>query len=137
MNRTASILVLLLGVLALPAIAGQPTTLYGDYRWGSNGPRQPLEASFTATGKGAWDVAFYFKHGGRSHTYRGSARGSLSAGELRGTVKTEDRSRTFSFECTYDAGTFRGTHSEVVGNRQRQTGTLSLKARRSPEVAWE
>ena len=133
MKRTAWILLLLLAFGSLPALA-RPTTLAGDYRWG-NGSAQPLEASFTAAGgKSSWYVSFYFRHAGQPHTYRGTAEGSLTEGVLRGVVKTEDQSRTFSFECTYDHGTFRGSHYEVSGNRKSKTGTLSLKARSRPEA---
>jgi hypothetical protein len=132
MKRTAWILLLLLGLGSLPAMAS-PTTLRGDYRWGNDSP-QSLEASFTAAGgKDSWYVSFYFRHAGEQHTYRGTAQGSLTGGELRGTVKTEDESRTFSFECTFQNGTCRGSHYEVSGNRRSKQGTLSLKAVKGSE----
>jgi hypothetical protein len=133
MKPTTWLLVLLLGLCSLPALAG-PTTLYGDYRWG-DGSAQSLEASFTtAGGKDNWYVSFYFRHAGEQHTYRGTAQGSLSEGVLKGTVETEDGSRTFRFECTYQSGTFRGSHYELFGKRQQKTGTLSLKAKGRPDA---
>ncbi|MEE8522701.1 MAG: hypothetical protein V3T72_02120 [Thermoanaerobaculia bacterium] len=140
MKKTAPVLVLLLLLLsllslsALPAIADDTTTLNGGYKW-DRGTKGALEAVFTVDGEGSWDVAFHFKHRSRSHVYQGTAEGSLSEGELKGTVTTEDESRTFSFTCTYEDGTFRGTHSEVFGDRRKKTGTLSLKAAvSSPEA---
>ncbi len=133
MSRTARVLVLVLGLASLPATAARKTTLNGDYRWGG-GSRQPLEATFTATGEDVWKVAFYFEHGGRPHTYRGTARGSLTGGVLAGTVKTENKRRTFSFECTFDNGSCRGTHYEVHGRRRSKTGTLTLKAKSRPQA---
>ncbi len=135
MNKTAWILVLFLVLSPLAAMAEESTELQGDYRWGS-GSTQPLRAEFIATGEGAWKVAFYFKHRGRPHTYRGTAKGSLTDGELSGTVKTEDQSRTFSFEGSHKGGTFRGTHYEVFGSsRKSKTGTLSLKTGSSAAAA--
>ena len=134
MKYSAWILTLLLVAGSAPAAFAEDTTLKGDYRW-DRGTKGPLEAVFTPDGEGVWKVAFHFKHRSRPHTYKGTATGSLTAGDIRGTVKTKGRDRTFSFECTYKNGTCRGTHYEVFGERKSKTGTLSLEAPQSAQVA--
>jgi hypothetical protein len=112
---------------AVPAMAeSSATTLRGAYVWDEIGDGGDLEAVFTPAGEGVWDVEFFFTFRGTPHTYAGQARGSLTEGDLAGTVKNEDRRRTFEFRGAFDNGTFRGTHEETTEGRERKTGTLTL-----------
>ena len=131
MKRTALILVggaILLAVAVGVAGAGgqEPRTLTGEFEWNHRGNRGDLEAMFTATGQGTWDVVFHFTFRGSSHTYTGTAEGSLSEGELSGKVLNESKKRTFTFTGAFQNGEFRGTHAEIEGQRVVQTGSLIL-----------
>ena len=107
-----------------PAVETQ--TLTGEYVWENRGRSGPLRAEFTAAGEGEWKVAFHFKFRGDKHIYEGTARGSLSEGALKGTVKNENKRRTFTFEGSFEDGAFSGTHAEVDGSSEYSTGTLTL-----------
>ena len=125
MKRSAVVLALLLG-LTFAHGAPEMQTLTGEYHWSGRNASGDLEAVFTSTGDQTWDVSFHFKFRGRPHTYSGTAEGSLSQGELKGTVKNENKGRTFVFSGTVKDGKFRGTHAETEGDREQSTGTLTL-----------
>ncbi len=127
MRRTA--LVLVGGAILLAAgVAGaeESRTLAGEFVWNHRGNRGDVEAVFTATGQGTWDVTFRFTFRGTPHVYQGTAEGSLSEGGLRGKVLNETKKRTFTFTGAFKNGEFRGTHAEIEGQREVQTGTLTL-----------
>ena len=107
--------------------AGESRTLRGEYQWDQRDETGELEAVFTPTGEGAWDVEFHFEFRGKSHVYAGSAEGSLDEGDLSGKVFNEEKKRTFLFTGSFKDGTFRGTHAEIHGDDKQETGTLSLK----------
>ena len=120
--------VLTLGVIlsvgwSVGADATEARTLVGEYNWTGGGATGELEAVFGPTGADTWDVDFKFVFDGQSHTYTGTANGSLGEGELSGTVKTENGRRTFTFKGRFEAGSFVGEHFE----RGRKTGTLTLQ----------
>ncbi len=114
-----------LAALAVAAAGSDQRTLKGQFVW-DQGPTGNLRAVFEPTGDGKWDVDFHFKFRGRAHVYSGTATGNLADGKLEGRVKNESRRRTFTFRGEFEDGTFRGTHAEVFGERQRSTGTLTL-----------
>ena len=122
--RVAVVVSILLGGLA---VAGESRTLTGEFVWSQRGRSGDLEAVFTPTGEGRWDVAFYFTFRGTPHTYSGTAEGSLSDGQLSGTVKNEGNNRTFTFRGAFEEGVFNGTHAEIGGSGPIDTGTLSLE----------
>ena len=103
------------------------TTLTGEFVWEHGNSTGDLEAVFTATGEESWDVAFHFTFRNKPHTYSGSAQGSLTAGELSGTVLNENKKRTFKFEGSFEDGVFNGKHAEVRAKRTSSTGTLTLR----------
>ena len=117
---------ILLTVVGPSAIAAESTTLTGEFEWNQRGSRGDLEAIFTPTGEGSWDVDFNFEFRGRAHTYSGTATGSLSAGKLKGTVFNESKERSFVFSGKVKDGKFNGQHAEVGDDREIKTGTLSL-----------
>jgi len=104
-----------------------PSTLHGEYRWDARSADGDLEAVFTPTGDGAWDVAFHFVFREKAHIYSGTAVGSLTEGELEGTVFNETGKREFTFSGSFNDGEFSGTHAEVEGGKPIPTGTLKLK----------
>ena len=102
-------------------------TLKGSYEWTDTNKKGDLEAVFTPTGEGKWDVAFHFVFQGQAHTYAGTAEGTLKGGDLKGRVLNDAKNRTFSFTGTFTDGEFHGTHAEVGDGGERTTGTLTLK----------
>ena len=113
-------------IVAAPADE-ERTTLTGSFVWEHGNSTGDLEAIFTPTGEGSWDVAFHFTFRNKPHTYTGSATGSLTAGELSGTVLNENKKRTFTFEGAFEDGVFNGRHAEVGGQRTMPMGTLTLR----------
>lgn len=101
-------------------------TLTGTFHWTGGEDKGDLEAVFTPTSEGKWDVAFHFEFDGRPHTYAGTAEGTL-AGDLKGRVRSDAGNRTFTFKGTFAGGVFRGTHAEIAGGGQHPTGTLTLR----------
>ncbi|ANM30095.1 hypothetical protein ABI59_11700 [Acidobacteria bacterium Mor1] len=116
----------LLALTAAPAISGDARTLKGEYVWNAMDGGGPLEAVFTPTGEGQWQVDFNFSFRGEDHTYSGTAEGALGSGTLKGEVMNESKKRTFTFEGSFEDGTFSGTHAETTPGRARDTGTLTL-----------
>ena len=118
------------GILLLAPAAGADAesarTLAGEYYWSDTGVSGELEAIFTATDEGRWEVAFHFDFRGQSRVFAGTAVGSLSDGELSGTVKDDTKKRTFTFSGEFAEGSFSGTHAEIGKNGEHRTGTLKL-----------
>ena len=107
--------------------AATSVTMNGKYVWNSRPDDSgELKAVFTQTETGRWTVAFHFHFRGSDHVYEGTAEGNPKDGELKGTVKNEEKSRTFYFEGTSKNGSFTGTHSE---EGRGDTGTLQLASR--------
>ena len=111
---------------AAAAVGGAQTTMKGEFLWSRRDTAGELEAIFTPTGDGTWDVAFHFTFRERPHVYAGTAKGRLSEGELEGTVQNESKERTFTFRGTVRDGKFEGQHAEIAGGEEQETGTLSL-----------
>ena len=110
MNRIVPswiVLIFLVSAFSGPR-ADDPRTLTGEFVWNQRDTSGDLEAVFTPSGEGEWDVSFHFSFRGRPHTYEGTAEGSLSQGALKGRVKNESGSRTFTFEGQFTDGEFRG-----------------------------
>ena len=129
MTRTtvlSAVALVVLLALASSVHAEGTQTLHGEFVWAHRDNSGDLEAIFTPTGEGTWDVSFHFDMRGTPHTYTGTAEGSLTDGELKGTVKNEDGRRTFTFEGNTTEGEFSGTHAETTGGRAKSTGTLKL-----------
>ena len=121
--RSAGVWILVLACCGGLA-AGDTRTLHGRYEW--SGDRGDLEAVFTPAGESKWNVDFHFTFSGERRVFSGTAEGSLSGGELHGSVTNEDRGRRFAFHLKFEDGRLRGTHAEVQRGRERPTGTLTL-----------
>ena len=102
-------------------------TLNGSYKWDARGSEGDLEAVFTPTGDNTSNVSFNFEFRGKAHTYTGTAEGGLGEGALSGTVLNESKKRTFTFTGDFSDGEFSGTHAEMHGESEVETGTLTLK----------
>lgn len=117
-------------LLLLAVSAGAKTestkTLTGEYFWTQNDTRGPLEATFTPQSEGVWKVEFEFEFDGKQHVYLGTARGSLEEGALEGEVRNREDKVTFTFEGTFEDGTFEGTHASMRSGSPSRTGTLIL-----------
>ncbi len=115
------------GSLAVALAAGEGArTVQGEFTWNQRSAKGDLEAVFTPTGDGTWDVAFHFTFRDKAHVYSGIAQGLLSGGELKGTVQNENGDRKFLFQGLVENGQFRGSHSEVEGGDAVETGSLTL-----------
>ena len=102
-------------------------TLKGSFVWNNENKTGEIEAVFTETGKGKWDVSFNFTWEDEPHTYSGTAEGSLSEGELKGKVLNDTEEHSFTFSGSVKDGTFDGTHASIRDDGSvRDTGTLKL-----------
>ena len=101
-------------------------TMLGEYYWTGGNTGGELKAVFTATGEDTWDVDFFFDFRSKPHVYSGTAEGSLTDGPLEGTVKNENRRRTFVFGGKVVESRFTGEHAEITQD-ERRTGTLELQ----------
>ena len=130
-QRTAWIVGALALILSLStgsvAVAGT-ATLNGSFAWDNDEGTETgdIEAVFTGTGDGAWDVAFHFMWEGEPKIFAGTAEGSLSAGELKGQVLNETKEHTFTFAGSFEGSTFTGTHAVLRDGEEKGTGTLTL-----------
>lgn len=136
--RRSTPLTVLVGILAIALLTlagGQAVAdhdgahaLEGEYFWTGGNTGGELKAEFTSTGDGTWDVEFFFDFRDQPHVYTGTAEGSLTGGSLKGTVKNENKRRTFTFDGEVDETdlTFKGKHAEIRGEGERRTGTLTL-----------
>jgi hypothetical protein len=130
MTRTVLLSAAVLALLVIPGAssvgAEDARTLHGEFAWTQRDKSGDLEAVFTPTGEGTWDVSFRFEFRESPHTYSGTAEGDLDDGELKGTVTDESGKRTFTFEGESKDGEFSGTHAETTGGKPASTGTLKL-----------
>ena len=129
MKRIATLLVAIVALALVPwaAQAGDEQKLTGEYQWDQGGASGELNAVFAPKGEGLWDVSFKFTFRGKPHTYTGTAKGSLSDGDLEGEVLNDNKRRTFTFQGRFTEGAFSGTHAEVTNGKGYRTGTLTLK----------
>jgi len=127
-NTAILISIAALVLAAYTGIAGaeDPRTLKGEFVWSHRDNSGELEAVFTPTGENRWDVSFHFEFRGRSHTYSGTAEGSLTEGSLSGEVRNESEERTFTFKGKFKNSVFTGAHAETTDGRAQPTGTLTL-----------
>ena len=88
-----------------------------------------LKAVLTATGDGAWEVAFQFDWEDGPHTYSGTCSGSLD-GDFSGDITSDgDGEMKFKFSGTFEDGKFSGTHNFVTKEGEiKHAGTLTLGA---------
>ena len=126
--RGMAVVAALVMSLGLLTSAEEKRTLKGTWEWNDAGKTGDLEAVFTPTGEGKWDVAFHFEFRGEQHTYAGTAEGTLAGGDLKGRVSNENKKRTWTFTGTFTEGEFHGTHAEIVDKGEHATGTLTLKS---------
>ena len=131
--RVAAIAVTVLTLL-LPVQDGavyfrDEVTLTGEFLWEHMNHTGDLHAVFTKTGDSAWGVEFQFVWEGELHVYRGTAEGSMTDGELRGNVVTDNpaRPQTFFFAGRFERGRFAGAHAALqASGATYPTGTLTL-----------
>ena len=126
---TVTVLTLLLSVQDGAVHSGDEVTLAGEFLWNHMNHTGDLDAVFTKTGDGAWGVEFRFVWEGELRVYRGTAEGSLTDGELRGSVVTDnpERPQTFFFAGRFQRGRFTGTHTALqASGGTHPTGTLTL-----------
>ena len=127
MKKLGLIVVLLMAAAGFVQAEEESRTLTGAFIWEDGNTTGDLEAVFTPTDEGEWDVSFQFEFRGRPHVYTGAATGSLSAGRLEGRVLNDNKRRTFTFEGSFAEGEFSGTHAEVSDDKSHSTGTLTLR----------
>ena len=101
-------------------------TMKGEYHWTQRDVKGEIKAVFTPTGEGQWSVEFFFDWRDDAHVYAGTAEGNLKNGALKGSVKNDNKNRTFNFEGKTENGTFKGSHEEIGRSGPRETGTIEL-----------
>ena len=125
-----ALLTLLLSVQDGAVPSGDEVTLTGEFLWKHMNHTGDLDAVFSKTGDDAWGVEFRFVWEGELHVFSGTAEGSLTDGELRGNVVTENpqRPQTFFFAGRFERGRFTGTHKALQpSGGTHPTGTLTLR----------
>ena len=128
-NVGVAIAVIVLALLLPVQDGADEVTLRGNFLWKQMHHMGDLDAVFTKSGDGAWDVEFRFVWERELHVYRGTAEGSLTDGEFRGNVITDnpERPQTFFFAGRFERGRFTGTHTALQPSGGRYpTGTLTL-----------
>jgi len=126
--RCVAVVAALVMLLGPVTGAAEKRTLKGSFKWTDAGKKGDLEAAFTPTGEGTWDVAFHFEFRGKPHIYAGTAEGTLAGGDLNGRVRNDEKNRTFIFTGTFTEGEFHGAHAEIGDDGEHATGTLTLKS---------
>ncbi len=124
-----ALLALMLSMQGSAVPSGNEITLTGEFHWTHMNHTGDLEGVFTNSGDKIWSVEFRFEWDGERHVYAGTAEGSLTDGELRGSVVTDnpDWPRTFLFAGRFEGGRFTGTHTAIqVSGGTHPTGTLAL-----------
>ena len=114
---------------ALPALADEPgiITMTGEYVWISEPGRPgPLRAVFTPLEQGHWQLTIHYEWHKEEKLFKGSARGSLTNGELEGSFD-DGHGGTYSFKGTLSDGQFSGSHFHDPKEYPRtKSGTLTL-----------
>ena len=109
------------------ALAEESQTLEGSFVWNNENRTGDLEAVFTETDPGRYNVDFRFEWEGKPRVFSGTAEGSLSSGELVGRVQNATKEHTFVFTGSFENGTFNGTHAVLnEEGEETDTGTLVL-----------
>lgn len=122
---TALFLIAGAGWFSLPSAEGKQV-FSGTYDW-SNGSSDELTAEFKPDGNGGWAVSFKFDFSGDSHTWKGTAKGSLEDGsELTGTASWKRNGRKWVFNATLVDGVLNGEHAEVRNGKESPSGTFRL-----------
>ncbi|ANM31641.1 hypothetical protein ABI59_21885 [Acidobacteria bacterium Mor1] len=130
MKRFALLITLL--ALCMPAMGAKlPShTFSGSYDW-SDGGSDELSAEFKSDGDDRWKVKFKFKWNGKNHTWKGSAKGSLTEdGKVIGKVDSGMGNRIWSFEADLAGNTLSGKHTEITGGKTYETGTFRISVER-------
>ena len=120
----------LLLALVLPvALAGkgEKIAFTGEYQW-KDGGNDRLVATFTPDGEESWKVKFEFDWNGKDYTWKGKATGSLTDGSsFEGTARSKNGRRQWRFTGAIDdQGRLTGSHTEITGGRNYETGTFEL-----------
>ena len=75
-------------------LGAEPQTLKGSFVWNNENRTGDLEAVFTETEDGMYDVDFRFEWEGKPRVFSGTAVGSLSSGKLDGRVTNDTEEHT-------------------------------------------
>ena len=116
-------------LLALPwlASAAETEVFRGEYEWTVDGHRNRVEATFTPTSDGQWDVELRFAYARREGTYRGQAEGSLRQGQIRCNVEDGGGVLRYRIEAEVQGDTLEGKHYDIYSGRKKLNGTIRLE----------
>jgi hypothetical protein len=127
-RKLAPIAALAVFIVSVHAGSGrieETVTLTGEYVW--NGEKSGLEAVFTGAGEGSWEVTFHVNWDGQPSVWKGTAKGGLSEGDLRGKAHPDgQQGPSFVFFGSFVNGTFQGTYDGPGDDERRETGALTL-----------
>ena len=115
--------------LLLPANLGaeETVTFRGEYVWDLDGHQNQVEAVFTSTGEGTWDVTFDFDYARREGTYEGTAKGSLQNGTIEAEVNDAGGTLRYRVEAEIEGDRLEGRHFDIYRGRKKVGGTLRLE----------
>lgn len=99
----------------------------GEYTWNHDGHTNTVEATFTPTGEGQWDVVFDFKYARREGTYEGTVEGSLQDGAIAGDVKGAGDVIRYRLEAEVNGDRLEGKHYDIWEGRRKLYGTINLE----------
>jgi len=114
-----------------PAFAAdeKPITLHGEFVWNGDKAhaKTPVKAVLTPGSDQEYTAVYTFQWKGQPHTYKGSLKGTLQAGEVSGTGNSENNQRKFTFKGNATNGTIKAKCFEIKGDKEMAQGTVELK----------
>ncbi|MDA0323196.1 MAG: hypothetical protein O2923_10850 [Verrucomicrobia bacterium] len=125
---------ILLSVVGWPdaVAAEEAVVLTGHFNWEKEGEKtHDLQATFTATGQGKWDVVFNFKWKDKPEEWIGTAEGSLDRGDFKGTADRKPGKHTWHYSGKVDDGVITCEHTQTMRDGKEaivKTGKFTLSA---------
>ena len=111
-----------------PCLAAQgDVTLSGTFVWSNAKDKvTPIKAVFTPNGDKKWTVVYTFNWSG-AQSWKGTAEGDLSSGEVKGDATHSNGKRKFTFSGTAKNGQIDCTHNETTSGKPQPTGSMTVK----------
>ena len=123
--------IIAVGLLVQPAFAAdeKTITLTGEFVWAADKTqaKTPVKAVLTPGANQEYTAVYTFDWKGKPHTYNGSIKGVLKAGEISGTGNDEKNQRHFTFKGTAANGAITAKCFEIKGDKEMPQGTVEFK----------
>ncbi|MCZ7646080.1 MAG: hypothetical protein M5U26_12465 [Planctomycetota bacterium] len=103
-------------------------TCKGTFSWSNEkNQKHDIKGVFTPNGDKKWNVVWTFTWKGGAQTWKGTAEGDLTNGEVKGEGLHPNGKRTFSFVGAAKDGNMEIKHTETTGGRPKDTGVMVIK----------